>query len=161
MSHHVCQQSLQAWMTTGQSLWDTFMFRPSPPAAPRSLKVTFVAFVVSDAQRYKVMLLVEAPYPGSGLVHLDKDVHTSCGCFLHSHTFPGINWILCAWLKKCLLKSNKNSAVCVFRKQYNYNNSKILQASWCNMQLHSSCTSEQMHWSLLPDSNKVWKHWDS
>lgn len=51
------------------------MFRP--PAAPRSLKVTFVAFLVSDAQRYNVMLLVEAVHLWSGLVHLDKDVYTN------------------------------------------------------------------------------------
>lgn len=96
--------SLQARVRIGQSLCDTFMFRPSPPAAFRSLKVTFVAFLVSDAQRYKVMLLVEAAHLRlSGLVH----VYTSCGCCLHSHTSPVFNWILCAWIKKCLLKSNK------------------------------------------------------
>lgn len=92
--HAVWRQSLQTRMMTGQSLWDTFEFGPSPPAAPRSLKVTFVAFLVSDAQRYKVMLLVEAPHPGSGLVRLDKGVHTGCGCFLHSHTFPVSNCYL-------------------------------------------------------------------
>lgn len=48
-------------MIAGQSLWDTFMFRPSPPAGPRSLKVTSVAFPVSNARRYGAILLVEAP----------------------------------------------------------------------------------------------------
>lgn len=44
-----------------KSLWDTFMFRPSPPAGPRSLKVTSVAFSVPNARRYGALLLVEAP----------------------------------------------------------------------------------------------------
>lgn len=53
-SHQVMWlQPLQIWVTAGKSLWDTFM-KPSPP-----LKVTFLAFCISVAHRYKVMVLVQ------------------------------------------------------------------------------------------------------
>lgn len=58
MTRHVTPITM---MIAGQRPWDTFMFRPSPPAGPRSLKVTFGAFSVSNARRYGAMLLAEAP----------------------------------------------------------------------------------------------------
>lgn len=118
--------SLQARVRIGQSRCDTFMFRPSSPAAFRSLKVTFVAFLVSDAQRYKVMLLVEAAHLRlSGLVH----VYTSCGCCLHSHTSPVFNRILCAWIKKCLLKRKKKKKKSLFVSSGNNINIKAVKSS--------------------------------
>lgn len=92
-------------MIAGQSLWDTFMFRPSPPAGPRSLKVTFTAFSVSIAQRCNVMLPVEAAYLLSGLA--PREGHSGQLWLLSfAYTFSVLNWSWHPWWKKCLPRSN-------------------------------------------------------